>query len=247
MIPINYQYPLSSAIYRIMAKGDRQYADFLHEKGYGKGFKFFTFSAINCPFKIEGDRLLLQHNELSFVVSFHLPEAVQYFVQGLFSSESIVIADKKSKVCFKVKAIEALPNLLASYGENQILSRTFAPLSPLVIGLKNDAGNYDYRSPQDVDFISSLIYNWREKIKASYDDVTAQSAFLFATVTYNRLPPKSRLITIKADTPEETKIRGFVNFKLEVKAERRFLELLGNAGAGLYNGQGMGLLEIVED
>jgi len=38
LIPINYQYPLSSAIYRIIAKGDRQYADFLHEKGYGKEY-----------------------------------------------------------------------------------------------------------------------------------------------------------------------------------------------------------------
>ncbi|MEJ5052733.1 CRISPR-associated endoribonuclease Cas6 [Sphingobacterium sp. MYb382] len=246
-IPINYQYPLSSAIYRIIAKGDRQYADFLHEKGYGKGFKFFTFSDINCPFKIDGDRLLLQQNELSFVVAFHLPEAVQHFVQGLFASENIVIADKKSKVSFRVKAIEALSNLLVTYAESEILARTFAPLSPLVTGLKNEAGNYDYLSPQDADFVSSFIYNWREKIKASYDDATAQSAFLFATVTYNRLPPKSRLITIKADTPEETKIRGFVNFKLEVKAERRFIELLLDTGAGLYTGQGMGCLGIVEE
>jgi len=84
---------------------------FLPEKENGKGFKFFTFSAINCPFKIEGDRLLLKQTELSFVVSFHLPEAIQYFVQGLFSFESIVIADIKSKVCFKVKDISELVSI----------------------------------------------------------------------------------------------------------------------------------------
>lgn len=43
-LPINYQYPLSAAIYRILSKGDREYARFLHEEGYGKGYKFFTFS-----------------------------------------------------------------------------------------------------------------------------------------------------------------------------------------------------------
>ena len=45
-IPVNYQYPLSAAIYRIIAKGDAQYVSFLHERGYGKGFKLFTFSLI---------------------------------------------------------------------------------------------------------------------------------------------------------------------------------------------------------
>ncbi len=49
IIPINYQYPLSAAIYRILAKVDADYATFLHEKGYvvGEGlkhFKLFTFS-----------------------------------------------------------------------------------------------------------------------------------------------------------------------------------------------------------
>ncbi len=41
-IPINYPYPLSAAIYRIIAKGNADYADFLDGQGYGKGFKLFT-------------------------------------------------------------------------------------------------------------------------------------------------------------------------------------------------------------
>lgn len=62
VIPINYNYPLSSAIYRIIAKGDADYASFLHETGYGKGFKFFSFSQINTRFNIENDRLRLLGN-----------------------------------------------------------------------------------------------------------------------------------------------------------------------------------------
>ena len=50
VLPINYQYPLSAAIYRIISKGDKEYANLLHEKGYGKGFKLFTFSQLNVPF-----------------------------------------------------------------------------------------------------------------------------------------------------------------------------------------------------
>lgn len=40
VLPINYSYPLSSAIYRIIARGDAQYAAFLHETGDGIGLKF---------------------------------------------------------------------------------------------------------------------------------------------------------------------------------------------------------------
>jgi CRISPR-associated endoribonuclease Cas6 len=101
-IPTNYQYPLSAALYRVIAKGDAHYADFLHKTGYGKGFKFFTFSQINCPFRITKDRLQIFGNELSFQVSFHLPEAMENFIKGLFQSEKIDIADKKYRASFTI-------------------------------------------------------------------------------------------------------------------------------------------------
>ena len=84
-IPINYQYPLSAAIYQIIAKGDKDYASFLHEKGYGKGFKFFTFSQINVPFKIEGDRMRLMSNELKFPGGFSFTTGDGNFCERPFS------------------------------------------------------------------------------------------------------------------------------------------------------------------
>src|SRR5690554_5850875 len=115
VIPLNYQYAMSAAIYKILARGDKDYARFLHEKGYGKGFKLFTFSQLNVPFKIEGaqkDRMRLIGNEAHFQIAFHLPEAMENFVKGLFQNEQIDIADKKSKGSFKVKSVESLPNPL---------------------------------------------------------------------------------------------------------------------------------------
>ncbi len=68
-IPMKYQYPLSAAIYKIIAKGDSEYASFLHEAGYRIGFKLFSFSQINCPFNIQGDRMQLLSTELTFQVA----------------------------------------------------------------------------------------------------------------------------------------------------------------------------------
>jgi len=243
-LPLNYAYPLSAALYSIIRKGDAGYAHFLHQTGYGKGFKFFTFSQLALPFKIEGDRMIMSSQEAHFRVSFHLPEAMESFVKGLFQSEKIVIADKKSKVSFTVKSVESLPNPLQQYKENEIVNISLKPLSPTVAGLQNEKGNYDFLSPEDPRFVESLLYNWRGKIETCYDEVTASGALLMMEVLPMKQPFKSRLLTIKADTDAETRIRGWMNFGLKVTGEKRFVELLMNAGVGVYNSMGMGCLGV---
>lgn len=244
-IPINYQYPLSAAIYKIIAKGDEQYAEFLHEQGYGKGFKFFTFSDLKGKFKIRKDRMALLEKQISFVVCFHMPEASRNFIEGLFRSEEIVIADKKSKTQFSVQSVIAQDNPLKEIPANEIISVLVKPISPVVIGEKQDNGHYNFLAPDKDVFIKHLINSWQSKIAANYNDDIAEEAVLLAEVEKYKNPWRSRLITIKANTKEETKIRGFLNFKLKLTAERQFIELVLNAGMGLYSAQGMGCLEVV--
>ena len=51
IIPLNYQYYLSAAIYNILADASPEYAGFLHNRGYvpkqGKPMKLFTFSRLH--------------------------------------------------------------------------------------------------------------------------------------------------------------------------------------------------------
>lgn len=244
-IPINYQYPLSAAIYRILSKGNAEYAKFLHEEGYGKGYKFFTFSDLKGSFKVRGDRMKLLDNMISLQVHFHLPEASRTFIEGLFRSEKIVIADRKSKAQFSVQSITAQDNPLKEVPPNEIISVITKPISPVVIGEKQDTGHYTFLDPDGEVFITHLINSWRSKIAANYNDDIAEEAVLLAEVEKYKNPWRSRLITIKANTKQETKIRGFLNFKLKLTAERQFIELVLNAGMGLYSAQGMGCLEVV--
>ncbi|WP_160711328.1 CRISPR-associated endoribonuclease Cas6 [Chitinophaga solisilvae] len=239
-IPINYSYPLSAAIYRILANGDKEYAEFLHERGYGKGFKLFSFSQINCPFRIEGDRLRILGRELSFFISFHLPQAAESFITGLFQSEVLVIADRKSRAEFRFQRIERLPDSLSSYQEKEVVEIKVKPLSPVVTGLQDERGYYNFLSPDDSRFNATLMYNWRSKIASSYDESAAREAAVSIICPPFEKPPKSRLITIKANTLAETKIRGWMNFELMISGQKCFVDLLINSGVGLYNGQGMG-------
>lgn len=61
-LPVNYQYPLSSWIYKIIGAADAGYSAFLHEKGFSLGarkFKMFTFSQLDLrPYEISGERIV---------------------------------------------------------------------------------------------------------------------------------------------------------------------------------------------
>jgi CRISPR-associated endoribonuclease Cas6 len=249
-IPINYQYPISAVIYRILARADAAYASFLHQQGYSqagslKTFKLFCFSDLNTAFRISGDRLVLTTGRATLIVCFYLPEAAEKFVSGLFADQRIQIADNKSGGDFVVTGVELAASGLTS---QPVQRHILAPLSAVICGQKNERGNYDFLAPGDPAFAPLLLNNWKEKYAAALGAEAATGAFAIAElkVLFYNQPPRSRLIAIKAGSAEETKIRGFTGFQLQVTGSRQALELLLDAGAGIYNSAaGCGCVEIV--
>lgn len=248
LLPFNYQYPLSSAIYKIIQLADSGFAAFLHNSGYrnsGKSFKLFTFSDIRTPFVKSGDRMQLQTGEAELIVCFYMPQAAENFIKGLFINQQLQIADSKTKTTFEVIQVESLPQTIAADAATYILQ----PLSPLVVGKKNSSGHYDYRSPQDNDFIEWLLQNWLEKYRVVYDadenEIQKVKQKIRIAVRSFRHSPQQRLIAIKGGTDAETKIRGYMKFQLEVTAPEEMMALALGAGLGLYNAQGMGCVKII--
>src|SRR6266498_4741330 len=143
-ITLNYQYPLSAAIYKIIQRADTNFATFLHDTGYGQGhksFKLFTFSDLNTPFKITGDRMQMLSNTARVTICFYMPQAAENFIKGLFMNQHLEIADKKSKATFVVQQIESMPSDIDVGIEtlaNKTVSVIVQPLSPIVTGRKND-------------------------------------------------------------------------------------------------------------
>ena len=112
LLPVNYQYPLSAVIYRIIQQADEKYAAFLHDRGYrldnGKSFKLFSFSDLRVPFRIQGDRLHINGSPASLTISFHIDEAAANFIRGLFINQQFEIADKISRAQFSVTNVHLL-------------------------------------------------------------------------------------------------------------------------------------------
>jgi CRISPR-associated endoribonuclease Cas6 len=252
-IPINYQYPLSAAIYKIISHADSRYAAFLHEWGYHqkdslKAFKLFTFSDLSTPFRIVGDRLVLQTGEACLTVCFHIPEAAAYFIQGLFLNQRMDIADSHSRVSFLVRQVEEQPLWHAPVLPEAVQTVQLKPLSPLVVGVTNEKGHYTFLYPSDAQFVPALTFHIREKYRAVYGDEDTHTAFDgFDLQVWAADKAQSRLLTVKAGTPAETKIRGFKNFRLQMTAQTKIIELLLNSGAGVYNAMGCGCLALIQN
>jgi CRISPR-associated endoribonuclease Cas6 len=252
-LPLNYQYPLSAAIYKIIGKADEDYASFLHEQGYQKTdsrktFKLFTFSDLSTPFDIKGDRMIMKTRHAQLTLCFHIPEAATNFIKGLFHDQRIELADKKSKAIFTIQQVDLLPLWKVPVQPGQIKEVVLKPISPMVVGTINEKRNYCFLAPSEAGFIPTLLHHWKEKYTVVYGKDEADRDFAAIELTVlNADKAKSRLVTIKADTPQQTRIRGFVGFSLKVKAKVEVLELALNAGIAVYGSVGMGSVEVVEE
>ncbi len=248
ILPINYQYPLSAAIYKIINRADEQYAAFLHSTGYqynNKTFKFFTFSDLRTPFHVKGDRMMMNSNTANLTICFHIPDAAENFIKGLFMHQQLDIADKVSRVSFTVQQVVAESTQILI--DDNILVQ---PMSPVVVGRKNERGNYDYVSPEDADFPALITQNLLDKCAAEMEPNETELAELKKSIKIVPLffsnAPRGRLLTIKAGTEAETKVRGYDKFRLRITAPKRVIEMALNGGIGMNNAMGMGCVGIVK-
>lgn len=241
-IPFNYQYELGSWIYKIIGKADEEYSYFLHQNGYQvgrKSFKLFCFSNLYISeFKITKEAIEINCNEISFYITFYLDKTSEKFILGLFQNQKGGIGNKSYRIDFEVTRIEAQPFVWS--GETLHLKT----LSPIVLAKKNEKNAKDYLSPTDKDFKNLFLNNLIEKYKATKQEIpTSWQDYPFDLEVYE--PIKSKLIHIKQDTQNTTKVKGYL-FRFRMTAPKELLEIGLLAGFGNENAQGFGACEIVE-
>ncbi|PRY48844.1 CRISPR-associated Cas6 family protein [Arcticibacter pallidicorallinus] len=244
-LPYSYQYALSGVIYKKLALADEQYASFLHERGYSqiesnKHFKLFTYSNLKGDFCIEHNSLRLQSKELSFQLSCYMPKFAEHLIKGVFINQEVSIGGVGATARFVVQQVSLLPNPTPI--DDSLHTVILKPISPLVVGEKNERGYYNYLSPLDANFIPLLKNNLREKIRAIGGDPTSDRLEVGLNLFPDRL--RSRLVTIKENTQEESKVRGFYGFELVVKGTGKVINILMDCGLGMLNGMGFGSVEV---
>lgn len=240
ILPINYQYEFSAWIYKMLHFGDTGFAAWLHNRGYTNGkraFKLFSFSNLDVErYKVFDDRFKMLSDEAGLVLTFHIDEAVQHFISGLFRHQSFYIGDRKSRVRFEVQTVETLrqPGFEATM--------RFNALSPICVTrpVEKDGKLFaEYLAPGHPEYKQRFFENLVTRYKAVHTEVNGR----FDDVSDYHLKvdgkPKSRLVKIKADTPQETRIRGYL-YDFECTAPEELLRFGYEAGFAEKNSLGFG-------
>jgi CRISPR-associated endoribonuclease Cas6 len=248
LLPLNYQYPLSAWIYKTISEGNHAFAEFLHERGFELGkkkFKLFTFSWLMIPagsFRIEGDRLRLLDDTMHLDVSFLAPEAMQHFVAGLFQQQNFLLGDRVSQVPLQVVSMEALP--LPTF-RTVMRYRTNSPI--LVSRFVEGSKTASYLHPDEPMYSNLFIDNLIHKFASAL-----QAGMLASVVDFGKdLPgyelkilsePKSKMMLIKANTPQQTHIKAY-HYDFELHAPESLQRIGYITGFGEKNSLGLGSVE----
>ncbi len=91
ILPVSYNYFLTSLIYKIIKNSSEDYSRFLHDEGYKieeskKGFKLFTYSMLTSKkFKIGGEKIIFLNSHVQWQISSPLDNFIQHLVTGVFA------------------------------------------------------------------------------------------------------------------------------------------------------------------
>lgn len=249
-IPVNYQYPLSSWIYHTIAEGNHEFSRFLHDTGFISGvksYKLFTFSQLTFPpkgFRVENDRLHILGNKCYLIISFMAPSAVEHFIRGIFANQEFTISDQLSRASFKVNNVEILPEPVFSNSMN------LRCISPVVIGKHvEQCKTAEYLAPGHISFNQilgdNLIHKFTAAVQAGLMTIPPVNTDLNSELSAEVLKkPRKWGVTIKANTPAQTKIIGYT-FDFRIIAPSELIQTGYICGFGEKNAMGMGCVELI--
>jgi CRISPR-associated endoribonuclease Cas6 len=246
-IPINYQYELSAAIYRIVDQTDSGFAAFLHDQGYranGKPFRLFTFSRLFFQgFKVLTESGRIEHygKEVTFEVSFLVDQIAEEFIRGIFMNQELYLGDKISGITYQVQRIEAIAKPVF------VPVMHYRSMSPILIKRKRESGGEDYLSPLETGYGDILLENLISKGLALSLATSTNVVGVSDHRPELRLNLKGKVfkngVTIKQLTPQQTKLIGY-SYEFELTAPVELQEIGYYAGFGHLNSQGFGCVEV---
>ncbi len=244
-LPLNYQYAVSSWIYKVISRADSSYSEFLHERGFQfdkRSFKMFTFSQLDLrPYKIVGDAVHLLGDDVQLNVRFMVDASMENFIKGLFLHQHCGLGNQSYQVDFKVTKVEA---------QSAPVFRTttrYECLSPIVVSALRDDYSTAYLSPHDIAFGPILIQNLVRKhaaLAVHGDSDVAEyqgSDYSFRLLS----EPRKKGTVIKEGTEKETKVIAYL-FRFELTAPVELHEVGYYAGMGEKNAMGFGCVKLVK-
>ncbi len=243
-LPFNYQYEQSAVIYHILAQADKQYSSWLHENGYvlngAKRFKLFAYS----PFIFNKVKAMPQAGCLNIIsekavwyINFIPEKSTTEFIQGVFANQRFTIGNKQFKVAFDVMGVEVLSSPPITE------EMCFQTLSPVCVKF-HENGKIKYLSPSDPLFAQGIKNGLLSKYESLHNSPFPDTDNLQMDFVVDETKKiKSKVITIKAGSLAETKVKGYL-FSFRMKMPKELMEIAIEGGIGEQCSQGFGYIKI---
>lgn len=252
VLPYNYQYPLSAAIYKLLRSGSGEYATFLHDRGYklaGKTYKLFCFALRFEKAKFSSDHLeMLSPNVRLYISSPLIDKFMGSLLSGVFRTPEILFDDPDMNVRFRVSNIETVPSPVFSS------EMKFRLLSPLVVSTRREiAGRlatYYLRYDDDISELNRIInMNLRNKLQlltgVPHDDKSIEFGWDNSYIAQRTAEGKSLTsrITIGSKNRNISVIANMIPFI--VTGDTSLIETGYMCGFGEKNSMGFGFSDTI--
>jgi len=241
-LPINYNYFLTSLIYKFIGNSSRDYSAFLHDEGYRlgeskKGFKLFTFSTLRGgKYRADHGEIVFQSGHVRWEISSPVNDFIQHLIEGAFAKgREIIIGQEEVEVRFLIESIETLPR-----PEFKGTMR-FTCLSPITVSqsVSTPAGmKCHYLRPWEDGFSEAIRNNLAKKYRLVNGNEIGDSDFRIKIDT-EYMNKRSGKITKKISF-KGTDIIGFMA-PFDVIGSPELIEIGYEAGFGEKGSMGFGM------
>ncbi|NUN09545.1 MAG: CRISPR-associated endoribonuclease Cas6 [Ignavibacteriaceae bacterium] len=245
---INYNHPLSSAIYLLLKFGSKEFASYLHDVGYpsgGKTYKLFTFALSFKKFTIENGLFKLNDPECYLHISSPLiEEFVKNFLIGTFERTQFYLSSRDHEIKFSIEQAELIPE--PHYRTTMKLKL----LSPMVLSkvIESEAGTKQYYlRPGDTDDINRVL---SENLKNKYQVLTnsvindGRVEIEWDGEYLRRKKTVTKKITINEHNLARIDVIG-IQAPFSITGSPELIRTGYQCGFGEKNSMGMGMAEVI--
>lgn len=242
VLPVSYQYELSSCIYRKLTENRTLYQDWLRKNGFEEErnlrYKLFSVSNFYVPkIKVEEDRLHILAKKIQLWISFLPERGTEEYIKRVLENQELLIGDRISQVRFTVESVEEIRKV--DFAE----SVDYLSLSPIVVSTLRMNRSIEYIGPYDDGYCDILLDNILEKYYHFYGHEFPYNPQFRLDILND---PKRKGIFIKRFSMDETKVIGFM-YKFRLTMHPTLQHLVYNTGLGDKVGLGFGCVEVIRD
>lgn len=224
-IPVNYNYYVQSAIFKLLAEENSDYSEYLHNIADGSKtrYKFFTFGSLIGKSHFY-NKTLYYEGGIKLEIRSVSNEFLQVLANSILNGNKLCIG----KHCLSIKDVD-----IRDYTAPDTLLK-IRTLTPIVAKKQTEDNHTEYYSPQDIRFIKRI----RETFENKYNVFVGQVQH--SSIDILPLNVGKKVVTKYKDT-WITAYHG----TFEICGSTECLQFLYDVGLGVKTSQGFGMFEVI--